>query len=314
MKKSKNTLYIITLFMVQSIFVLAQEKENSKVVITGVRFSYPLVEKWIKEYKEANSNVDVIIESRTAVDPTKYDLLIEAYEQDEEIKESREYLYIARYALLPVANSHSQIANEFADKGFSKDHIRQVYFNDIFADKKDEKKIDAKYTVYTRLQKAGAPITFSKYYGFQQSNINGKAISGADEHLVKALLSDSSAISYSVPGLLYNLETRRPLDGLTIIPVDADDNGSVSNDEKFYNNLDDVILKLETSQLKNIPTEYIHLSIAKHNRNPEALKFLRWVLYNGQENLNAYGFLKPDAKRFQKEKEKFEEMASNTKK
>jgi phosphate transport system substrate-binding protein len=314
MKTFKNKIYITALVLTQSLFVFAQENTNNKVIITGVRFSYPLVEKWIKDYKEANPDADVVIEARTTKDPSKYDLLIEAYEQDETVKAGREYLYVARYALLPVANSQSDFAKEFADKGLSKDLFKQIYFNDIYIDKKDQEKIEANYTVYTRLQKAGAPITFSSYFGYQQKDIKGKAISGGDEHLVKALLRDSSAISYGVPALLYNLETRKQLDGLTVIPVDSDNNGRLSNDEKFYDNLDVVIQKLEETDRKNIPTEYIHLSIAKHNKNPEALKFLRWVLYNGQENLNAFGFLKPEPKRFEKEKEKFEDLASNRKK
>jgi len=66
----------------------------------------------------------------------------------------------------------------------------------------------------------------------------------------------------------------------------------------------------EGSEIKNIPTEYFHLSIAKHGYNPEALKFLRWVIQNSQEDLHAFGFLKPDQKRFNAEKEKFEQFAS----
>jgi phosphate transport system substrate-binding protein len=314
MQALKIRIYLTVILFLLTLLVFAQEQENKKVVITGVRFSYPMVQQWIKDYKEVNPGVDVVIESRTTTDPAKYDLLIEAYEQDESVKEGREYLYVARYSLLPFANANSEIAAKYEEKGFTKDLIKQIYFSDIYADKKDEKKVEANYTVYTRLQKAGAPITFSKYFGFQQSNIKGKAISGADEHLVKAVLKDSSAVSYSFPGLLYNLDNRKLLEGLVVIPVDADDNGRVSNDEKFYSNLDQVIQELEKSELKNVPTEYIHLSIARYNINPEALKFLRWVLYNGQEKLNAYGFLKPDPKRFQQEKEKFEELASNTRK
>ncbi|HEY8934060.1 MAG TPA: hypothetical protein VIM65_02530, partial [Cyclobacteriaceae bacterium] len=79
----------------------AQTALNQKVVITGVRFSYPLVEKWIKDYQAVNPNTTISIEARTTTDPAQYDLLIEAYEPDATVKESREYLYIGRYALLP---------------------------------------------------------------------------------------------------------------------------------------------------------------------------------------------------------------------
>jgi ABC-type phosphate transport system substrate-binding protein len=311
MKTIRNTFYITALFLTHAFLTFSQTTDNNKVVITGVRFSYPLVEKWIKEYKAANPSSTVIIESRSAVDPAQYDLLIEAYEQDATVKESRDYLYIGRYALLPVANAKSAFGRFYSDKGLTNELIKQIYFSDIYANKKDAKKINAEFTIYTRLQKAGAPITFARYFNYEQVNIKGKAISGADEHLIKALLKDTTGLSYNVPGLLYNLETRKPIDGLTIIPVDADGNGKVSSDEKFYDNLDVVVGKIEGGELKNIPVEYLHLSIGKHNTNPEAIKFLQWVIYHGQDNLNEFGFLKPEAKRFEKEKEKFEQLALN---
>ena len=279
---------------------------NKKVVITGVRFSYPLVEKWIEAYKVANPNTDVVIETRTTTDPAKYDLLIEAYEPDGQAKDTREFLYLGRYALLPVANANSAFASEFGEKGLTTDLIKQIYFNDIYADKKKQKEIKSPFTIYTRLQKAGAPITFAKYFGYEQANIKGKAISGADEHLVKALLKDSTGVSYNVPGLLYDLKTRKPLAGLTIIPVDADGNGKVSADERFYDNLDTVLDKIEAGDLKNVPVEFLHLSIAKSSTNDEALKFLQWVARNGQDALASFGYLKLDSKRLQAEKAKFD--------
>ena len=268
--KTLNYLYTLLLAAASLHTVQAQKADDlaaNRVIITGVRFSYPLVEQWIKRYKEAHPEANIVIESRNVSDPAKYDLLIEAYEQDATIRETREYAYVARYALLPVANAKSAFAKKFADKGLTRDLIKQIYFNDIYADKRAQKKIDVNYTIYTRLQKAGAPITFAKYFGFEQANIKGNTIAGADEHLIKSLLKDTLGISYSVPGLLYNLKTRKVADGLTVIPVDTDDSGRVSDDEKFYDNLDVVLEKLQAGDLKNVPTEHIHLkpSLSKNN-------------------------------------------------
>jgi phosphate transport system substrate-binding protein len=290
---------------------LAQEASSGKIVITGVRFAYPLIEKWIADYKAVNPGADIRIEPRTVTDPTQYDLLIEAFEPDDKIKDTRDFVYLARYSLLPVANAKSSFAKIYADKGLTKDKIIQTYFNDVTASRKDDKLDPASYTLYTRLQKAGAPITFARYFGYQQANIKGRAIAGADEHLVKSLLKDSTGVSYGVPGLLYDVTSRKPLEGLVILPVDADNNGRVSDNEKFYDNLDVVLQKIEDEAPKNIPVEYLHLSIAKNGANPEALKFLKWVIDNGQDALHDFGFLKPEPKRFLPSKEKFGSVAIN---
>ena len=310
MKMSTQKITTILFLFVLGFSATAQE--SSKVIVTGVRFSYPLVQSWIDAYKTSNPNANIQIESRTTTDPAQYDLLIEAFEPDSAAKNTRDFVYIGRYALLPVANAQSSFAKQFAAKGLTEEIIKQAYFTDPYADKRKEKKIAANYTVYTRLQKAGAPITLAKYFGFEQSNIKGKAIAGADEHLIKAVLKDSSAISYATLGLIFDLNSHQQAKGLSILPVDLDDNGKVSDDEKIYSNLDNVITRFEQGDLKNVPIEYIHVSIAKKKTNAEALKFLQWILQNGQDNLHHYGFLKPEPQRFQREKEKLlKQLTSN---
>src|SRR5687767_9810369 len=63
------------------------------VVVTGARFSYKMVQRWIDDYNQVNPNVQIIIESRGSADP-QYDILAEVYEQDEEIRKNREYLNV----------------------------------------------------------------------------------------------------------------------------------------------------------------------------------------------------------------------------
>jgi phosphate transport system substrate-binding protein len=302
--KKLTTKSIILFFITTAGVLHAQAQNQSEVVITGVRFSYPLVNSWIADYKKTNPSANIKIEARTTTDPAQYDLLIEAYEPDSLAKETRDFVYIGKYALLPVANAASGFAKQFGEKGLTEEIIKQVYFTDPFSDKKKEKKIESAYTVYTRLQKAGAPITLAKYFGFEQNNIKGKAIAGADEHLIKAVLKDSTAISYATLGLLFDLTTGKPLTGLTILPVDLDNNGKVSSEEKVFTSLGSSIERLESAEVKNVPIEYLHVSISRKKSNAEALKFLQWILNNGRDNLHQFGFLKPDAQRFQKEKEK----------
>ncbi|WP_333820708.1 hypothetical protein [Ohtaekwangia sp.] len=310
MKSFISVLIVYFLLLIASASV-AQETQKSKVVITGVRFAYPLVEKWIKDYKTVNPSADIVIETRTTTDPAKYDLLIEAYEAEKSFKDSRDYLYIGRYALLPVANAFSAFAKVYHDKGLTAPLIKQLYFHDILADKDKKQEIKVPYTIYTRLQKAGAPVTFAHYFGYEQQNISGKAIAGADEHLIKALLKDTTGVSYGTLGLLYDAKTRKPAAGLSILPIDLDDNGRVSDSEKIFDDLDAVITRLESDEkIKNIPVEYLHLSLSKVNTNAEALKFLLWVIDNSQNDLHAFGYLKPELKRFEIEKEKFEQRAA----
>src|SRR5688572_8190759 len=110
------------------------KKNNQQIVrVTGVRFAYPLVQKWIDDFNKEYPDIQVIIEARASADPSQYEVLIEAYEHAEEVKKDREYAYIGRYAVLPVSNSKSALAKIYADKGLDKDLIVQLFFHDIYA-------------------------------------------------------------------------------------------------------------------------------------------------------------------------------------
>ncbi|RAW01075.1 substrate-binding domain-containing protein [Pseudochryseolinea flava] len=281
------------------------------VVVTGNRFSYKLVQKWIDDYNKIVPDVQIVIESRGSADPTKYDVLAEVYQPNDEIKKNREYLNVGRYAVLPVATSSSAFAKHFSEKGLTKELLKQIYFNDIFAEKDQRQNIDVPYTVYTRQQKAGVPFVFAKYFDFQQKDLQGTTIAGADEHLLKATLRDPNGVTYLPLALIYDQQTRKPVEGLTVIPVDLNGNGKINDEEKFYGDLNVVIETLEKkdlSDIKNVPIEYLHLSVDKQIVNQEAINFLKWVNEHGQSYLHEFGYLLPEAKHF--EKEKFIEFAS----
>ena len=143
-------------------------------------------------------------------------------------------------------------------------------------------------------------IVFTKYFGYQQKDIKGKAIAGADEHLLKALLRDSIGVSYLPLTLIYDQASKKPVSGLTVLPVDLNGNGRVNDEEKFYGDLSTVIAKLEEAKnIHNIPVEYLHLSVDKTNVSPEAQEFLKWVAENGEKDLHDFGFLKPEQSRIE---------------
>ncbi|HEX6223472.1 MAG TPA: hypothetical protein VFZ52_03635 [Chryseolinea sp.] len=281
------------------------KKSQQVVRITGVRFAYPLVQRWIDEFNKEFPDIQLVIEARGSTDPSQYELLIEAYEHDAEFRKNREYASVARYAILPVANSKSGIANEFSEKGLDKDLLVQLFFHDPYSDKQNQREIKSPFTIYTRLQKAGAPITFSRYFGFEQKDVKGKSIAGADEHILKSVLRDSTALSYLPLSLIYDHATQRPVNGISVLPVDLNGNGKVNDEEKFYQDLAAVLERFEKTgpkDLNNVPIEYLHFSVDKGNAKPEAVAFVRWVIANGQRYLHEYGYLNPEPERLAKDK------------
>ena len=287
------------------------QPEQKVVVVTGARFAYRLVEKWIDEYNKVNPQIQIIVESRGSADPLKYDILAEVYEHEDEFRKNRKYVYVGRYAVLPVANNASSFARTYSEKGLNTDLIRQIFFNDIFSDKSRQKTIEAPYAVYRRLQRAGVPIVFSTYFGYEYKDLKGTVIAGADAHVLRATLRDSIGVTYLPLPLIYDEHTRKAVEGIVVLPVDLNGNRKVSDDEKFYDTSDRVIEILEAGEshtIRNVPIEYLHLSVDPSKASDEAVDFLKWVSEHGQNYLNEFGYLKTEGKHSRNEK--FNEFAS----
>ena len=281
------------------------------VKITGVRFSYPIVQKWIDEFAVAHPEIQVIIESRGSADPSQYDILVEGYEHHETVRQDRQYLYVARYALLPIASTKSSFAKKYGPAGLDREEIIQLFFYDPYADRDKSKQITTPFTVYTRLQKAAAPIVFSNYFGYEQKDIRGKTIAGSDEHLIKALQRDSTGVSFAPVPLIYDHVTSQVIPGITVIPVDLNGNDKVGEDESFYESLHTVVRRFDAStekNLNNVPISYLHFSVDKKAASPEALVFLRWVITNSEKDLSDFGYLKPESGKTHSEE--FKEFAA----
>lgn len=288
--------------LILNIIAFSQNTSPDKVVITGARFSYPLIEHWITRYKAVRPETQVVIQTRTNTDPAGYDILVEGYEHEENFRATRDYLFVAQYAVIPFANSASPLIRAQSD-GLTSDDIKHIFFHDPLS----ERKVSAlpNVTVYTRLQKAAASAVFAAFYGYTQQNIKGKSIGGTDEHLIKVVQKDTSGVSYSPINLLYDMSSKSLLQGLAPIPVDMDGNKKITVEERSFTSLITLIDFLEKHNNRSVPTSHLHLSLPKVHHNTEAIRFLQWVAEHGQEALHEFGFLLPESVLYDEGRSKF---------
>ncbi len=287
------------LFFVLVMGVFSLQAQNGKVIITGSRFTYPLLEKWIAEFSKTNPDVAFRIIARGGPNVDSANVIINAHTlSPEEIRPNYSIINIGRYALLPVANSKSPLLAGYEEKGIKPADFKQLFFykHDAIEEHEKKKKKDNgsyKPTLYTRAQIACAPTTFARYYGFEQADIIGKPIGGDDKHLIQAIQKDTNGLTYNVLGLIYDLKTRAVKPGLTVLPVDLNNNGKLDENEKIYASLDNLTQYLETQNNPKIPIEYVNISIPtnKTDASDNIDRFIKWVLSEGQKYNHEYGFL-----------------------
>ncbi|WP_143307574.1 hypothetical protein [Chitinophaga vietnamensis] len=286
------------------------QAQSDTITVTGTRFTFPLVQQWINDFHQDHPGVVFRLVSPREAAAANADVRISAQKITPEQRSPQNiYVDVARYALLPVANTQ----NEYANHPLKVKALRALYFEDNNIDKKKETPAATAPVIYNRLEKSCAPVTFAAFYGATFEDIKGKSVVGDDQHLLQAVQDDPRGISFNNPGFIYDLHNRKPVSHIAVIPLDLNDNGKLDADEDFYSNLDVLIQRLETAPPAAIPVEGVTFAYDRRlEKSKPALKaWIQYVLDQGQQQLHAFGFLKQDQQQLAKNRQLFQHLSSN---
>jgi len=287
MKTTQLYLLLAALF-ISTAGVSAQNAVNEKIVISGTRFTYPLIEKWIAEYAKVNPTATIRLTSKSEI-PGSVDLNIIAHQPSkEELGADKDILYAGRYGLLPVTNINNPILISIRKKGLNKKDIDKLFFEVVnYEDETAVEKPKYRATIYARDNKACASTALANYYGHVSSEIRGKKVLGDDIFLNSAIRKDTIGITFNNLGYLFDVNSRNLKEGIALLPLDLkkETKGITTG------NLDEVISVLETTRVETIPVEKFGFIYSAQNVRKEVSDFLRWVLADGQKFNHAEGFL-----------------------
>lgn len=268
----------------------AENKANETITISGTKFTYPLIEKWIAEYTKVNPNASIKLASK--ISGAEVDLSVIAHQPTkEELADNKEIIYTGRYALLPITNTKNPLLATTAKKGLSRKEIDKLFFEVIDYDAEPTKeKTKYQATIYSRENKACASTALANYFGHVSAEIRGKKVLGDDIYLISAVKKDSIGLAYNNLGYLYDTNSRKLKDGIALLPLDL----KKETKEILTGNLDLVLDALEKSHIETIPVERIGFIYSQQTPKKEISDFLKWVLTEGQKFNHSEGFLNLD--------------------
>jgi len=273
---------------------------SNSITISGSRFTYDLIRQWIQDFNEENPDAVIQIVPRETPYAEQANLVINAHNLDTlEKRAGYEYIKLGRYAIFPVANERSAVVQLYKNRPMKQKELKNLYFEPVIQ-KTDDPSTPQKakkeiVQIYTRERIACANTAFANYYGFKPQDIKGKTIVGEDKHLVYAISKDTAGVTYSIPAILYDLETRKIKKGITIIKTESIANAIVQQ-KLDLSNLDSLTHYLEDhSGALDIPVTYFHISLKKDTAADSIeRKFLQYILTKGQGSLHKYGYLSPE--------------------
>ena len=293
MKRLALTIAVLLSINVGNIWAEQNSTNASSVrYVKAPRFARPLVEKWITEYAKTQPGVEFQI-AKGNQNQGNTDLNVVFDNQDTKPQDFSHIVYFGEFAVLPITASGSEAAKVLEGKHLNSKKLKQLYFlNDDFDEDVKKNKQFEKLIIYSGSNATSVAASFAHNFGEESSNFRGKRISGDDLFLNTALAKDPLGVSFNALPNIFDLQSRRIKNDLTIIGIDVKKNIEENFSDKAT--LDELISVLENGKISEVAVEKIGVS---YNQGDDAINhFLQWVLENGTKYNHEYGLLNLDHK------------------
>lgn len=255
--------------------------------------------KWGEEYKKLHPKVEFDIQAGGAgkgmtdalgglVDIGMVSRAITPAEEEK----GAYWISITKDAVVPTVNKNNPVIAQLKANGIKREVFEKIYINETIKTWGQATGTGAadKINVYTRSDAAGAPETWALYLGkYKQENLKGVGVNG-DPGVAQAVREDKLGIGYNNIGFAYDANTKKPVEGLEIIPLDLNGNGKIDPEENFYGTLDEIVEAIGTGKYPSPPARDLNL-VTRGKPAGIVNDFIKWALTDGQKYIPEQGFI-----------------------
>ncbi len=210
----------------------------------------------------------------------------------EEIKKGAFPIAVTKDAVVPVINASNPSVDILLSKGLKKDAGNNIWITGMY--KTWAQAFGIKGTtpihVYTRSDACGAAEVWAKYFNKKQEDLLGSGVYG-DPGLALAVKKDPLGIGFNNIGYAYDSKTKKQLAGIRVLPIDINNDGKITPDEDFYNSMDDLIKAIANGKYPSPPARELYFVTNGKPQKELVIKFLQWVLTDGQKYVNESGYI-----------------------
>ena len=285
-----------------------KNEESKNITISGAFALYPLAVKWAEEFQKLHPDIHIDLSAggagkgMTDVLADVVDLgMVSREVYGPELEKGALPFAVAKDAVVITFNAENPLARQIMEHGISKEDATKIWITGEYTTwgqvlgTNDKTPIH----VYTRSDACGAAETFALWMGKKQEDLLGTAVFG-DPGLASAIQADKLGIGLNNIGYAYDEKSRRPNEGLSVCPVDKDNDDSISAEEFFYDTKDDFISAVGEGKYPSPPARDLYMVSHGTPKNPAVVAFLEYILSDGQKENVPAGYIGLSEEKLQK--------------
>jgi len=272
-------------------------KRSATIRISGAWALYPLAVAWADAYNKTHPDIRVDVSAGGAGKGMTDALtgladlgMVSRAIAVEETARGCAAIPVAKDAVVCIVNEKSPAAALLAKTGITRATCRGIWITTNITSWSGVVKgcPAAPLYVYTRSDAAGAPETWAKYLGGQQSDLRGTGVSG-DPGLVEAVRKDVNGIGYCNLNFAYDPASGKPVNGVMVVPLDANSNGMAEAAELLATKKD-AMRAIALGVYPSPPARDLYF-VAKGWPKGAVAEFLLWAITDGQAMVEPTGYL-----------------------
>jgi phosphate transport system substrate-binding protein len=269
------------------------------ITLSGAWALYPMAVRWAEEFQKLHPAVHVDIGAGGAgkgmADALAGAVDLGMVSRDiypPEIEKGAWWVSVAKDAVVPVISSENPVFESLLADGVGADLLRRVWLSGEPVTWGELARASCPHPVraYTRSDACGAAKTWAAYLGGSQEELRGVGVYG-DPGLADAVKRDAVGIGYNNINYVYDAETKRPVPGLAVLPIDLDGDGELTGSERFYSDREAITRAIASGLYPSPPARDLHLVSQGRPRGRLVVEFLRWILTDGQRYVDEAGYI-----------------------
>jgi phosphate transport system substrate-binding protein len=270
------------------------------ITASGAFALYPMMVQWGEEFSKLHPGVQFDISAGGAgkgmadalAGAVDLGMVSRDISPDEEAKGAW-WVAVTKDAVLPMVNAENPVLADLMARGVTREQLEKVWITGeitTWGELAGRPEVTDKINVYTRSDAAGAPETWAKYLGNKkQENLKGIGVN-ADPGLLDAVIKDRLGIGYNNLAYAFDADTGKPVAGAVAIPLDANGDGRADDDERLETKAE-AVAAVGSGKYPAPPARALNL-VTKDQPSPLVAEFVRWVLTDGQQFVDAGGYVR----------------------
>ena len=275
---------------------------SGTLTVSGAFALYPMMITWAEQYQALHPGVRIDISAGGAgkgmADTLAGAADIGMISRDitpEEVTGGAYGIAVTRDAVFATLSAQNPVLDRLLSQGLTPEALSELYVDGsltTWGQLIGDPSVTAEVHVFTRSDASGAAEVWAKFLGKMQEDLLGIGVFG-DPGILEAVIKDPLGIGYNNLNYAFDTVSGDPVAGSAVLPIDLNRNGLADPDEVIDTRVS-AVQAVASGRYPSPPARTLYL-VNRGKPHGLAQSFLLWILTDGQQFVDASGYVQLSA-------------------